>query len=249
MQNNRLAQEYKRLLEQDPIQEADYHYVTFLGTEDGKIRDSVSSTWAGFTKTKPRREIRQAVLVDPQKLRLLLISIKEPGLMVNDQKDLSLYLLLGGHGIIEKLLAERFLADLIKPREVAQSFTKGWLEISTMPEKYLQRAPSKKLRMTILKRDRFKCKVCGRSPNDHVDIELHVHHILPWGQGGITEEDNLITLCSTCHDGLDPHYELQLFSLINVGILQDTLRTESEYTEGIRNYRRISFEIARNLNE
>lgn len=83
MQSNKLAQEYKRLLEQEPLLRVDYHYITFLGTEEGKIKYSVSSTWAGFTETKPRREIRQAVLVDPQKLRSLLISIKELGLMIN----------------------------------------------------------------------------------------------------------------------------------------------------------------------
>src|SRR5882724_2000501 len=108
MQNNTLAQEYKRLLEQEPLLGVDYHSITFLGTEDGEIRHSISSTWVGFTETKPRREIRQAVLVDPHKLRSLLISIKQPGLMVNDQTDLFLYLLLGGRGIIEKSLAERF---------------------------------------------------------------------------------------------------------------------------------------------
>ncbi|WP_090804132.1 HNH endonuclease [Asanoa ishikariensis] len=56
--------------------------------------------------------------------------------------------------------------------------------------------------MEVLTRDGFRCRACGRSPNDHVDLELHVHHIRPWGMGGLTHPLNLITLCNTCHRGL-----------------------------------------------
>lgn len=106
----------------------------------------------------------------------------------------------------------------------------------------LQRAPSRKARMDVLKRDRFRCKACGRSPHNNTDIELHVHHIIPWGGGGLTETDNLITLCMTCHDGLDPHYEPRLFELIDktwnsedIGSLHD--EHVREYAEGVMRYR------------
>lgn len=93
MEDNRLRQQVDRLQNQPPIHNAEYHFITLLGTEDGKIRRSVSSAWAGFTVTKPRREIREAVLVIPDKLRDLLNSINEPGAIVNNRKDLFLYLL------------------------------------------------------------------------------------------------------------------------------------------------------------
>jgi 5-methylcytosine-specific restriction endonuclease McrA len=38
--------------------------------------------------------------------------------------------------------------------------------------------------MRILKRDRRRCRVCGRSPDDFVDVTLHVHHIVPWSRSG-----------------------------------------------------------------
>lgn len=243
MGNDLLHHEIARLRNQAPIDGAEYHHITLLGTEDGKIRRSVSSAWVGFTDSKPRRDIRGACLVFPDKLRDLLNSVNQPGVIVNDRKDLFLYLVLGGHGITEKTLAEKYFQDLVAPREVVQSFTKGWISSNELPNQNTQHAPTKKLRMTVLKRDDYCCKVCGRSPSDHVDIELHVHHILPWGKGGITDQDNLITLCSTCHDGLDPHLDTQLFNLINVGILQDALLHGDDYQRGVKHYRKVSFEV------
>ena len=60
--------------------------------------------------------------------------------------------------------------------------------------------------------------------------------MLPWGQGGITEEENLVTLCGTCHDGLEPHYETQLFDLLNIGFLEDSLRDNRNYLRGMSIY-------------
>jgi predicted restriction endonuclease len=93
--------------------------------------------------------------------------------------------------------------------------------------------------MIVLKRDGYRCKICGRSPKDYVDIELHVHHIIPWGDGAITDLDNLITLCKTCHDGLDPHRELTLFSLIDVDMRQDIIEERRNYLTGVWRYRKM----------
>ncbi|WP_233899431.1 HNH endonuclease [Pseudonocardia dioxanivorans] len=57
--------------------------------------------------------------------------------------------------------------------------------------------------MHVLKRDGFRCVICGRRPRGHEDIELHVHHVLPWRFFDPTAEWNLATLCGTCHKGLD----------------------------------------------
>lgn len=56
-----------------------------------------------------------------------------------------------------------------------------------------------KLRYSILKRDGFKCKICGRTAND--GVKLHVDHIIPVSKGGETTPDNLQTLCETCNWG------------------------------------------------
>ena len=58
-----------------------------------------------------------------------------------------------------------------------------------------------RMRFLIMKRDKFKCCMCGRSPATTVGLELHIDHIVPWSKGGETVIDNLQTLCSDCNLG------------------------------------------------
>lgn len=58
-----------------------------------------------------------------------------------------------------------------------------------------------RMRWTILKRDNFCCKKCGRSPAKDTSIILHIDHVLPWSRGGETEIENLETLCDRCNLG------------------------------------------------
>jgi len=55
------------------------------------------------------------------------------------------------------------------------------------------------LRYDILKRDKFRCQICGRSAED--GVKLHVDHIIPISKGGLTEWNNLRTLCQDCNLG------------------------------------------------
>lgn len=57
------------------------------------------------------------------------------------------------------------------------------------------------LRYEVLKRDRFRCVLCGVSPATHVGCILHVDHILPYSRGGKTVAKNLRTLCEQCNLG------------------------------------------------
>ena len=51
----------------------------------------------------------------------------------------------------------------------------------------------------VLNRDKYTCQYCkGKSK----DSRLEVHHIIFRSHGGSDEEENLITLCKTCHDDL-----------------------------------------------
>jgi hypothetical protein len=69
-----------------------------------------------------------------------------------------------------------------------------------------------KIRFTVLSRDNFTCKACGRSPAKEPGVELHVDHVVPWSRGGETELDNLQTLCSKCNLGKsDNEFALQSF--------------------------------------
>ena len=52
-------------------------------------------------------------------------------------------------------------------------------------------------RRMILKRDKYRCKRCGKKFEDE---ELEVHHVIPRSQGGKDIADNMISLCKYCHD-------------------------------------------------
>lgn len=56
-----------------------------------------------------------------------------------------------------------------------------------------------KLRMYIKKRDNFTCCQCGNSANAEPNLLLEVDHIIPIAKGGLTQEDNLQTLCWKCN--------------------------------------------------
>ncbi len=55
------------------------------------------------------------------------------------------------------------------------------------------------LRYDILKRDNFRCQICGSTQHD--GVKLHVDHIIPVSKGGLTVESNLRTLCDRCNMG------------------------------------------------
>lgn len=64
-----------------------------------------------------------------------------------------------------------------------------------------QREPGYRLRFIVMKRDNFKCRLCGASPAKDPSVELHVDHIVPWSRGGESTIDNLQTLCKRCNLG------------------------------------------------
>jgi HNH endonuclease/Homing endonuclease associated repeat len=67
--------------------------------------------------------------------------------------------------------------------------------------KRTNRAPSDRLRFSILLRDGFRCMSCGRSPVTTPGVELHVDHIQPWSEGGETIPENLQAKCKDCNLG------------------------------------------------
>jgi hypothetical protein len=67
--------------------------------------------------------------------------------------------------------------------------------------KRTKRDPPLSLRFFVLKRDRFCCITCGRSPANVAGLILEVDHIVPWSKGGESIEENLQTLCFDCNRG------------------------------------------------
>ena len=78
-------------------------------------------------------------------------------------------------------------------------------QVTATKKKRVQRKTSRnvsdKLRYQVLKRDHFRCCICGASPAKDAAVELHIDHIIPWSKGGETVLDNLQTLCSRCNLG------------------------------------------------
>jgi len=67
--------------------------------------------------------------------------------------------------------------------------------------KRTKRDPSLALRFLVLKRDRFSCVACGRSPALVLGLVLEIDHHIAWSAGGETIEANLKTLCFDCNRG------------------------------------------------
>ena len=71
---------------------------------------------------------------------------------------------------------------------------------------YQRSKMSQSLRYEVMRRDGFRCILCGRSAKeDHV--QLHVDHIQPVSKGGKTELSNLRTLCQDCNLGKSDRFD------------------------------------------
>lgn len=55
------------------------------------------------------------------------------------------------------------------------------------------------LRYDVMRRDGFRCCICGRTASN--GVELEVDHIVPISKGGSTTYNNLQTLCRECNRG------------------------------------------------
>jgi hypothetical protein len=64
------------------------------------------------------------------------------------------------------------------------------------------------LRYQVLKRDRFRCVLCGASPATNLGCVLHVDHIIPFSKGGKTVAENLRSACEDCNLGKGAKLEI-----------------------------------------
>jgi len=69
------------------------------------------------------------------------------------------------------------------------------------PSPLSRRAPGTRLRLEVLRRDLFRCSLCGDSPALTPGCVLEVDHIRPWSRGGRSAPENLRTLCRACNRG------------------------------------------------
>lgn len=94
---------------------------------------------------------------------------------------------------------------VVVPRDMSQVPT-GFLGPETEKELDAPLKPAvfrtsvpKRLRFKVMRRDGYRCRLCGMTRDDGVTLE--VDHILAVANGGQTEESNLWTLCRPCNSG------------------------------------------------
>jgi HNH endonuclease len=246
---NQQSQEKFRILLQEMstiVPGAEYFAITLL-ERDGRPEYSCHTQFTGWGPRGPDSpfEMRKASVVDPGNMLSLWASVGQGGWVVNNEAHLALYVRLGGNALVEASFATRYFPELVSEREVARSGPVGFKTFRSDAREVTAKAPSPAQRMRIMKRDNYRCRVCGESPSDNEHVVLHVHHVRPFSRGGLTDDDNLITLCHTCHRGLDPHWDETLFYLAN-GHLDRALRElrEPEFQASVQRYRQLASKFA-----
>jgi hypothetical protein len=216
---------------------ANYYALEFSADDKGQVIVSGQTMWTGWADKECRVELRKGRLVDPHQMADLWIGWEMPFHVVNSGADFLHWFLLGGHALVKQSIAEQVMTEQISSSPCVRTGMREFTGLESLPDTLFHPAPTRKQRMAILKRDDYRCRICGRRPDRNVDIELHVHHIRPHAKGGATHEDNLITLCATCHGGLDPHYEVSLFSLLNECGMDAKDAERKKYLLGVKAYR------------
>lgn len=218
-----------------------YFAITLTADEKGKIVFGTMSQWAGWTEGEQHYELRRARLVYPEFVKAWE-HVGEPYCVIHSTDEMTLFLVAGGNALVEKELAERVFPDLLGPHPSLPDYPNGFTDPKLLNPCSLKRAPTPRVRMEVLKRDDRRCRICGRRPDDDVDLELHVHHIRPWAKGGITDPVNLITLCHTCHNGLHPHEDHSLFNYAAPRGTPETKEARlAKFHQGVANFRKVGF--------
>jgi hypothetical protein len=85
--------------------------------------------------------------------------------------------------------------------EIAQLIPHATDQVKPHPEpEPIKRKPIKpSLRFEILKRDNYRCQMCGVTAKDGATLEID--HITPVSKGGTNEASNLQVLCRDCNAG------------------------------------------------
>jgi 5-methylcytosine-specific restriction endonuclease McrA len=213
-----------------------YVAMTLLGTSDGRIVSSFFSEFVRYHDLERRVELREPGIVSPHRMAETWQLLGEAYMVVNDVQAFAHFFGAGGNALVDRRIVAAMMPRLLEPSPMVGTGEYGFTSSSDLPATAFHRAPTPRHRMRVLKRDEGHCKICGRSPQTNVDIELHVHHIRPWGIGGLTVDENLITLCHTCHHGLDPHEDHSLFELVEPSVTDIKARSR-DYVRGVLQYR------------
>lgn len=95
----------------------------------------------------------------------------------------------------------KYLASHPLGKNVTNLFRIAWEEFLSSDRK---RRIGNGIRFNVLRRDGYKCQICGMDANDGVKLE--VDHKIPVSKGGGDEIENLWTLCFNCNRGKKDKY-------------------------------------------
>ncbi|MBD2580225.1 HNH endonuclease [Oscillatoria sp. FACHB-1406] len=62
----------------------------------------------------------------------------------------------------------------------------------------------KSVRKYVFQRDNFHCQSCGKT---HLETQLTIDHIIPLATGGSNDISNLQTLCLSCNQRKQHHFD------------------------------------------
>ncbi len=195
----------------------DYYGISLFSDDGVDIYYDVHCTlWTGFTEVNGKQaELRKAGVIPTEPYANHWKERSEPFSVVNNVDEfIDWFFKVVGHGFVATPVAKELMSSMLESSPAFTVGAIGFTGVRQTREAAFKRAPSPKLRMQIVERDLYRCRICGRRAADYVDVELHVHHIRPFVRDGLTVEENLITLCHSCHAGLDPHFRPQLFYLL-----------------------------------
>ncbi|WP_188814669.1 HNH endonuclease [Hymenobacter cavernae] len=108
--------------------------------------------------------------------------------------DVKSYSVTGGIALVEQQIAETYLPALIKRGLY------GFEENKPRASKYNSRFVTGDYKRKLLERDENKCMICKANPKKNKHVYLQMHHIIRWTDKGISNPENIITLCKICHD-------------------------------------------------
>ena len=186
-------------------------------------------------------ELREPVPVYPDRITRLWEDLGQDWVVVNERAQLIWFFRFGGNALIAEEIARQHLAEFVQPIEMVPNGGMGFRRFDPDAREVRHRRPRPRQRARILKRDDHRCQVCHSQSSNDGNIRLELHHIRPFSMGGLTIDENLITVCNECHNSFDPHHQPGLFWLPD-GPASRTLKQRSTdaHNKGVEAYRRLA---------
>ncbi len=195
--------------------ECTYFAAALFGSDTG-WNLAFDTCFAGFPEGRGPDdgvELREPVSVYPDRMTRLWEDLGQGWVVVNERAQLIWLFRFGGNALIAEKVAREHLAEYIQPIEMVPNGAMGLRRFHPDARESRRRRPRPRQKERILQRDGNRCQVCHWQPPNDEDNRLELHHIRPFGMGGPTIDENLLTVSNECHRSFNPHYQPGLFWL------------------------------------